>query len=204
MAIAVELCERFEGIDDGDRTTANLDPYLDLAGVWTVGRGHAIVGPDGKLLRGEKNRALARALYPGGITLAEADVLLRDDMRPRAVRVATLVTAPINDAQFNALVDFEFNTGALAVSRVLRCVNARDYAAVPTAFMLWAKADGRRVAGLVRRRACEAAVFAGDHAVAEVLVEQEAAPIRRVVAPLLARDLAWLRTMIAAAAARAA
>src|SRR4051794_31205741 len=48
---AVKLIRSFEGIEDGDPTTANLDPYLCPAGYWTIGWGHVVIGQDGQMLR---------------------------------------------------------------------------------------------------------------------------------------------------------
>ena len=71
----LDLIKSFEGILDGDPSTTKLDPYLDPVGIWTIGWGHAIrVGND--FLRGAANRARARALYPGGLTMEQAEALL--------------------------------------------------------------------------------------------------------------------------------
>src|SRR5437868_5804272 len=75
----LDLIKSFEGILDGDPSTTKLDPYLDPVGIWTIGWGHAIrVGND--FLRGAANRARARALYPGGLTMEQAEALLRADV----------------------------------------------------------------------------------------------------------------------------
>lgn len=50
----IELIKRFEGIEDGDPTTVNLDPYLCPADYWTIGWGHVVLNPDGQQLRGEE------------------------------------------------------------------------------------------------------------------------------------------------------
>jgi len=36
------IIKKFEGLEDGDPTTVNLDPYVCPGGVWTIGWGHAI------------------------------------------------------------------------------------------------------------------------------------------------------------------
>lgn len=58
----------------------NLDRYLCPAGVWTIGWGHAVVGADGKQVRGAANVQQARAVYPRGITMGEAATLLAADV----------------------------------------------------------------------------------------------------------------------------
>lgn len=163
----VELIKAFEGIPDGDPSTVNIDAYLDPVGIWTIGWGHAIPYK-GEWLRGAQNKAVARALYPGGITRAQAEALLRGDLIDTAASVASLVTVPINDGQFGALVAFAFNvgTGALGKSTLLRKLNAGDVAGAADQFLVWNK--GRiggvlqELPGLTRRRKAERALFMGE------------------------------------------
>jgi GH24 family phage-related lysozyme (muramidase) len=164
---AVELIKSFEGIVDGDPRTVNLDPYLDPVGIWTIGWGHA-VRFRGQLLRGADNRGIARALYPGGITRAQAEALLRGDLVEHASNVQALVQVPLGAGAFGALVSFAFNVGvgALARSTLLRRLNARDLAGAADQFLVWNK--GRRngvlveLPGLTRRRRAERAMFLGQ------------------------------------------
>jgi len=164
---AVELIKSFEGIVDGDPRTVNLDAYLDPVGIWTIGWGHA-VRFRGQFLRGADNRGIARALYPGGITRAQAEALLRGDLVDYASNVQALVKVPLGDAAFGALVSFAFNVGvgALAQSTLLRKLNARDFAGAADQFLVWNK--GRRngvlveLPGLTRRRRAERAMFLGQ------------------------------------------
>lgn len=155
-----ELIKSFEGIPDGDPATINLDPYLDPIGIWTIGWGHAIrVGNE--FLRGRENRARAKALYPGGITRAQAETLLRGDVLDKCRDVEALVKVPINDNQFSAMVCFTYNVGTsnLGRSTLLRLVNERNFTAASNEFVKWNKADGKELAGLTRRRLAEAALF---------------------------------------------
>jgi lysozyme len=163
---AVELIKSFEGIVDGDPRTVNLDAYLDPVGIWTIGWGHA-VRFRGQFLRGAENRGLARALYPGGITRAQAELLLRADLVDFASNVQALVKVSLGDSAFGALVSFAFNVGvgALAQSTLLRKLNARDRAGAADQFLVWNK--GRKngvlveLPGLTRRRRAERAMFLG-------------------------------------------
>lgn len=157
------LVKRWEGIMDGDLSTVNLDPYLDPVGIWTIGWGHAIRDAAGKFLRGPAARVKASALYPGGITVWQAEDLLRADLLDAARDVGSLVKVPLNDDQFSALVSFEFNTGALQGSTLRRKLNAKDYGGAADQFPLWNKGtiDGKKIVlkGLVSRRAEERALF---------------------------------------------
>ena len=156
----LELIKSFEGLPDGDPSTVNLDPYLDPVGIWTIGWGHAIrVGND--YLRGPQNRARARALYPGGITIQQAEMILRGDLMDTCRDVEAAVTVPLTDNQFAALVSFTFNLGVgnLRKSTLLRLVNAGDFAGASQEFKKWNRSGGRVLAGLTRRREAEATLF---------------------------------------------
>ena len=159
-AAGIDLIKSFEGIMDGDPRTANLDPYLDPVGIWTIGYGHAIVvGKD--FLRGKQNKAKAFSLYPGGITLEEAETLLRADVMDKCRDVDSLVKVSLNDNQYAAVVSFTFNLGVgnLKQSTLLKKLNAGDFAGAALEFAKWNKAGGRVLAGLTRRRAAEAELF---------------------------------------------
>ena len=156
----LDLIKSFEGILDGNPATSNLDPYLDPIGIWTIGWGHAIVvGKD--FLRGKENKAKAFALYPGGLTMAEAETLLRADVMDKCRDVDSLVKVSLNDNQYAAVVSFTFNLGVgnLKQSTLLKKLNAGDFAGAAKEFAKWNKAGGRVLAGLTRRRAAEAALF---------------------------------------------
>ncbi len=161
LSQAVELIKSFEGIPDGDPTTVNLDPYLCPAGYWTIGWGHVALDPRGKQIKGAENKALARSVYPGGITKAEAEVLLTDDVRRFSAGVEQLLKVTVSDARFCALVSFAFNVGvgALERSTLLRLVNEGAFAQVPAQFLRWTKAGGKELAGLKRRREAEAKLW---------------------------------------------
>ena len=156
----LNLIKSFEGIPDGDPTTVNIDPYLDPIGIWTIGWGHAI-SVRGQFLRGKENRKAARDLYPGGITLGQAEQLLRGDLIDTCRDVASLVRVRVSDNQFAALVSFCFNVGRgnVAKSTLLKKLNERDYATAAAEFGKWNKAGGKVLAGLTRRRAAEAELF---------------------------------------------
>ncbi|HXI87613.1 MAG TPA: lysozyme [Parvularculaceae bacterium] len=137
----VDLIKRFEGKE--------LAAYQDIAGIWTIGYGHT--GPDVK---------------PGmKISDAEADDLLRKDLKPREDAVGRLVKTPLNQNEFDALVSFIYNVGenAFKNSTARARLNKGDRTGAAEAIGWWNKAtvDGvlRPVAGLTRRRAAESALF---------------------------------------------
>ena len=129
-----------------------LAPYLCPAGVPTIGYGstrHA----DGHPVK----------LSDPPITEDEADVLLLMTLQPYADAVNRYVQVPINQNQFDALVDFTYNLGpqALRTSTLLKLLNAGNYAGAAAQFDVWVMAGKRRLTGLVERRAAERALFEG-------------------------------------------
>ena len=61
--------------------------------------------------------------------------------------------------QFDAMVSLHYNTGALLASTLFRLHKAGDHAGAQAQFARWNKASGKVMAGLVRRRAAEAALY---------------------------------------------
>ena len=186
----IELIKSFEGIPDGDPSSVNLDAYLDPVGIWTIGWGHAITY-QGVFLRGPQNKGIARALYPGGITLEQAEMLLRGELVNFARDVLRLAKVPLDDGQFAALVSFAFNCGSgnLGNSTLLRKLNRGDYAGAAEQFLAWNKARRNGVLvelpGLTRRRRAERALFLGEdwRAASALRTRGAAASPARTLAP---------------------
>ena len=141
---------------DGDPSTVNLDPYMDPVGIWTIGYGHAI-RQGGRFLRGAADLDDAQALYPDGLTLEQANLLLRGDVLDTCRDVQALVTVPITAPQFDALVSFTFNCGVNAFRRstLLKRLLTGKVNAAADEFLKWTKAGGVVLPGLVRRRQAE-------------------------------------------------
>lgn len=137
----LDLIKQFEGL----RTTA----YLCPANVPTIGYGSTtgITGAD----VGKKT-----------ITAAQAEALLRKDLVRFEKAVERLVTIRLTDNQFAALVSFAFNLGEgnLAKSTLLKRTNAgASTALIEQSLMQWVNAGGKRLQGLVNRRAAEMALW---------------------------------------------
>ena len=89
---------------------------------------------------------------------AQCDARLAADLARHAAEVTQAIgKAPTSQAQFDALVSFHYNTGAIGRATLTRRHRAGDYTGAAREFARWNRAGGRVLAGLVRRRAAEAA-----------------------------------------------
>ena len=75
--------------------------------------------------------------------------------------VLRLISVPLTQGQFDALVSFTFNLGAGALQRstLRRTVNREEHADVPAELMKWVWAGGRKLKGLVKRRKAEGLLY---------------------------------------------
>lgn len=141
------LIKRFEGCArrraDG-RFEAYPDPGTGAA-PWTIGWG-----------------ATGKDIGPDTIwTQDECDARLCRDLERFAADVARAVgDAATSQGQFDALVSFHYNTGAIARATLTKLHKSGDHAAAAREFGKWVNAGGKRLAGLVRRREAEAALYA--------------------------------------------
>jgi lysozyme len=136
----LDLIRHFEGLF--------LHAYLCPARVWTIGYGHTgLTHKDGTVKQGRE------------VTEEEALKLLAHDMGKFEKRVNDLVTVPLTQHEFDALVSFDFNTGALHKSTLLKKVNQGDKPGAEREFAKWNRGGGRVLAGLVRRRKAERFLF---------------------------------------------
>lgn len=116
-------------------------------GVLTIGYGHTDAAGPPKVYVGQK------------ITQAEADKFLATDLSAVENEVNHLVKVPLNQDQSDALVSFQFNTGALGKSTLLKQLNSGNYTSAADDFLAWDHAGGVELAGLKRRRVAERAMF---------------------------------------------
>ena len=150
-----KFIERWEGLylhAYDDRTERIVPADGVCVGVLTIGYGHTT--------------AAGSPAVCAGMTCTEtqADEWLSADLGRVERQVSTLVKVPLTQVQFDVLVSFEFNTGGLANSTLLRKLNAGDYGAVPIELLRWVHDGGEVVAGLVNRRKAEAALWKGSAA----------------------------------------
>lgn len=133
------LTKQFEGL--------RLTAYPDQGGIWTIGYGHT-----------------GRGVFSGlTITPEQAETLLEADAAAAAAAAAVnrLVTTPINQNQFDALVDFTLNLGCATFARstLLHDINTGDLTAAVLQFQRWDHLHNTVIPGLLRRRQAEAHLF---------------------------------------------
>jgi lysozyme len=134
----VKALEQHEGLE--------LEAYLDAAGIYTIGYGHTG----------------SEYAQPGTkITKQKARELLKQDIKEAEDAVNRLVKVGLNQPSFDALVSLVFNigVGAFARSTLLKKLNSGDYLGAADQFNRWVFANGKKLNGLVKRRAAERAMF---------------------------------------------
>jgi lysozyme len=146
----IDLCHYFEGCHK--KVKGGFKAYICPAGELTIGWGHTNHHPP-KFKSGE--------IW----SQQKCDDVFAGDMMKFEKDVKRLVTVPLNQNQFDALVSFAYNCGAgnLGKSTLLKKVNAGDFEGAAKEFAKWNKGGGKVLAGLTKRRAAEAKLFSTEH-----------------------------------------
>lgn len=142
----VALIRRFEGLATV-RSDGLVEAYPDPGTggePWTIGWG-----------------ATGAGIGPGTVwTRAQCDARLEADLARYADEVALAIgDAPTSQQQFDALVSFHYNTGAIARATLTRRHIAGDHEGAAEEFARWVYAGGKVMKGLVRRREAETALY---------------------------------------------
>lgn len=141
--LGLELIKRYEGF--------SAAPYLCPAGVPTIGYGSTYYENDQKV-----------ELSDPPITEDWALQLLLNTVVTYEKAVASMVTSPISQNQFDALTSFCYNVGVtnFKKSTLLKLVNNNPLDPnIAIQFGRWIRANGRVLAGLVKRRKSEADLY---------------------------------------------
>lgn len=131
----IQLIKTFEG--------ERLVAYQDSVGVWTIGVGHTGL-VDGKFI--------CKGMT---ITSQKSSELLKEDIEIFENAVNKL-NFPFNQNQFDALVSFSFNCG---VESLKTLVKNRNLQQIGDALLLYNKAGGKVLQGLVTRRKKERELY---------------------------------------------
>jgi len=135
----IDLIKHFEGCE--------LEAYHCAAGVPTIGYGHI------------------KGVQMGDtITQEQAEQMLVEELNEYEGYINDMVTTPLSQNQFDALVSWVYNLGGgnLKASTLLKVLNSGDFNGVPAQLMRWNKAGGKVLEGLTRRRQAEADLFSGN------------------------------------------
>lgn len=150
LALAEELCRRFEGF--------RARPYLCPAGVATIGYGstHYADGRRVQLTDPLITEPAARALLAAELLSTYAPGVLR-----QCPGLLPLALLEADWRRLNAIVDFTYNLGVgrLQTSTLRRRINAGDWDGAAAELGKWVWGGGRKLPGLVTRRAVEAALL---------------------------------------------
>ena len=145
-------------------------PYRCSAAIWTVGWGHAMYSDQLNLpnVRKEGYSGLIRSDYQlkeGDARVWSKEELVNlfkmdiDNFERGVLRLSPNLAS--HQSKFDAVVSFAYNAGLGNYQRstIRMKVNRGDWDGAAEAFMMWTKAGGKEVAGLVKRRKAEVALF---------------------------------------------
>lgn len=116
------------------------------------------------------------------IPLSRAFSLFADDMRKFEAGVSRAIKIPLSQAQFDALVSFHFNTGAIQSGSVDEALNAGRINAALATLARYTRAGGRVMSGLETRRRAEVALFrAGRYPPRKILIKDRRRSAGRLI-----------------------
>ena len=124
-------------------------PYLDSKGIWTFGVGHTAAA--GAPIPGTMPRGMPTDL---DAALAQVFAVFASDLAKYEAAVTDAIKVPVSQHEFDALVSFHYNTGAIARAALTGLLNKGDRSAAATAFMGWSKP-----AEIIDRRRAEQKLF---------------------------------------------
>lgn len=139
----LEKATKFIANFEGFRTQA----YSDVGGKLTIGYGQRIGLND----------------YPNGITEADAQHLLQNQLQIEQKAILSLINVLATDNQIIALLSLVYNIGthAFTASTLLKKINAKKpIEEIKAEFLRWDHVNGVEVTGLLNRRKAEADLYA--------------------------------------------
>jgi lysozyme len=136
------LIKKFEG--------CRLKAYKCPANVWTIGYGNTFYENGMKVKEGDV------------ITQQRAEELAKFIIDQFAVTIEPFIQKPLTDNQFSACVSLAYNIGTSGFKRssVFKKLNINpNDPTIADSFKLWNKGGGKILAGLVKRREAEIALY---------------------------------------------
>lgn len=120
-----------------------LSRYYDSVGVATIGVGHTAAAG-----------GINPKTFTGTLSMQQAIDLLRADIAKYERDVSNAVKVPLKQHEFDALVSFHYNTGAIGKASFVKKLNAGDRAGAIKGIMDW-----RKPAEIIPRRTAERDLF---------------------------------------------
>lgn len=135
------IIREFEGFKD--------KAYKDTGGVWTIGYG-TIKYPNGTPVK-----------QGDTCTVSQAEAWLKHDCKWVDACLDKYAKVKLSQNQFDALASFVYNIGetAFRTSTLLVKLNSSDYVGAAGQLDRWVNDNGKRIQGLVNRRAKEKKLF---------------------------------------------
>ncbi len=151
-----------------------LTAYKDSVGVETIGIGHTTAaGPP--------------AVTPGMVlSLQACFALFEDDLIKYENGVNRAVHVPLTPSQFDALVSFHYNTGAIGHASFVEKLNAKDYVGAAAGMMAWNKPPE-----IIGRRSREQNLFkTGDYGNVQTIPvwERKGGKVKAMALPMSVAD----------------
>lgn len=163
-AAGLEFIARWEGVV--------LTPYMDVAGLWTIGVGHLIKDTDSfSAISNDKVRSLLSTKDKShpctqiSIPREEALSILASDVKLVEEALVRTIKVKLNQNQFDAMVSFGFNcgTGVFKTSGACKAITEGKFDIVPEKLLDWSKVringELKTNKGLLARRTAEGQLF---------------------------------------------
>lgn len=142
--LTIELIKKSEAL--------RLEAYKCSAGVWTIGYGNTEYKNGKKVKQGDK------------ITKKQAEEEFKYDIERYEKELRPLITVKVTENEFGAILSLAYNLkdgiNKIKNSTLLRLLNSNARKEdVANQFDRWVYAEGKKLDGLVKRRAKEKALF---------------------------------------------
>jgi len=151
----IKLIKHFEGYKN--------KPYKCSARVWTIGIGSAMYHEQLKLKLEDRDQIPLKQEDNRVWSDEEIINLFKKDVRRFELGVNRLITIPLKQCEFDALVSFSFNLGlgTLQRSSVRSNLNRENKEEAIKKLLLYCRGGGKILKGLQLRRQAEAQMFFG-------------------------------------------
>ena len=144
MPLALELIKKYEGF--------SAKPYLCPAGVWTIGYGNTKYPNGIRVGKNDHSISEKEALQMLSLTVEK-------EFLPKVLELSPILKQHPN--KLAAVLSFCYNlgAGAYANSTLRKKINTSQFEQASKEFGKWVMASGKKLNGLVKRRAEEAELF---------------------------------------------